>query len=53
VLTLRSRGRSGYSSSLIGEVQKDLAVLEVTAAKYDRAMADKLKSLRAKLSDTS
>jgi hypothetical protein len=53
VMTLRSRGRSGYSSSLIGEVQKDLAVLEVTAAKYDRAMADKLKSLRAKLSDTS
>jgi len=53
VMTLRSRGRSGYSSSLIGEVQKDLAVLEVTAAKYDKAMADKLKSLRAKLSDTS
>jgi hypothetical protein len=53
VMMMRSRGRSGYSSSLIGEVQKDLAVLEVTAAKYDRAMADKLKSLRAKLSDTS
>jgi hypothetical protein len=53
VMTLRSKGKSGYSSSLIGEVQKDLAVLEVTAAKYDRAMADKLKSLRAKLSDTS
>jgi hypothetical protein len=28
-------------------------VLEVTAAKYDRAMADKLKSLRDKLSETS
>ena len=53
VMMMRSRGRSGYSTSLIGEVQKDLAVLEVTAAKYDRAMADKLKSLRAKLSDTS
>jgi hypothetical protein len=53
VMTLRSKGRSGYSSTLVGEVQKELAVLEVTAAKYDRAMADKLKSLRAKLSDTS
>lgn len=53
VLTLRSRGRRGFSSSLIGEVQKDLAVLEVTAAKYDRAMADKLKSLRDKLGETS
>jgi hypothetical protein len=53
VMMMRSKGRSGYSTSLIGEVQKDLAVLEVTAAKYDRAMADKLKSLRAKLSDTS
>ncbi len=53
VLMLRSRGKSGYSSALIGEVQKDLAVLEVTAAKYDKAMADKLKSLRDKLSETS
>jgi hypothetical protein len=53
VLMLRTKGKSGYSSALIGEVQKDLAVLEVTAAKYDRAMADKLKSLRAKLSESS
>ncbi len=53
VLMLRTKGRSGYSSTLIGEVQKDLAVLEVTAAKYDKAMADKLKSLRAKLSESS
>lgn len=52
VLMLRSRGKSGYSSGVIGEVQKDLAVLEVTAAKYDRAMADKLKSLRDRLSET-
>jgi hypothetical protein len=53
VMMLRSRGKSGYSEGLIGEVQKDLAVLEVTAAKYDRAMADKLKSLRDKLGETS
>ncbi len=53
VLMLRSRGRSGYSSSIINDVQKDLAVLEVTAAKYDKAMADKLKSLRDKLGESS
>lgn len=53
VLMLRSRGRSGYSVGIINDVQKDLAVLEVTAAKYDKAMADKLKSIRDKLSESS
>jgi hypothetical protein len=53
VLMLRSKGRSGYSTGIINDVQKDLAILEVTAAKYDRAMADKLKSLRDKLSESS
>lgn len=53
VVAVRSRGRSGYSGAIINDVQKDLAVLEVTAAKYDKAMADKLKSLRDKLSESS
>jgi hypothetical protein len=53
VLTLRSRGRSGYSTGIINDVQKELAVLEVTAAKYDKAMADKLKSIRDKLGESS
>jgi len=53
VLMLRSRGKSGYSVGIINDVQKDLAVLEVTAAKYDKAMADKLKSIRDKLSESS
>jgi len=53
VLVVRSRGKSGYSSTIINDVQKDLAVLEVTAAKYDKAMADKLKSVRDKLSESS
>jgi hypothetical protein len=53
VVMVRSRGKSGYSSVIINDVQKDLAVLEVTAAKYDRAMADKLKALRDKLSESS
>ena len=53
VLMLRTRGKSGYSVGIINDVQKDLAILEVTAAKYDKAMADKLKSLRDKLSESS
>jgi hypothetical protein len=53
VLTLRSRGKSGYSAGIINDVQKELAVLEVTAAKYDKAMADKLKSIRDKLGESS
>lgn len=52
VLTLRSRGRSGYSTGIINDVQKELAVLEVTAAKYDKGLADKLKAVRDKLSDS-
>jgi hypothetical protein len=53
VMMLRSKGKSGYSVGIINDVQKDLAVLEVTAAKYDKSMADKLKSLRDKLSESS
>jgi len=53
VLMLRTRGKSGYSEGIINDVQKELAVLEVTAVKYDKGMADKLKSLRDKLSESS
>ena len=53
VMMLRTRGKSGYSEGIINDVQKDLAVLEVTAVKYDKAMADKLKSIRDKLSESS
>jgi len=53
VMTMRSRGKSDYSVGIINDVQKELAVLEVTAAKYDKAMADKLKSIRDKLSESN
>jgi len=53
VLMVRSRGKSGYSSGIVGEVSRELAVLEVTAAKYDKNMADRLKALRDKLGETS
>lgn len=52
MVAVRSRGKSGYSTGIINDVQKDLAVLEVTAAKYDKSMADKLKSLRDRLSES-
>lgn len=51
VLALRGRGKHGYSSGLLSEAQKELAVLEVTAAKYDKALADRLKSVREKLGE--
>ncbi len=51
ITTLRSRARGGYSSSLVSEVQRELAALEVLAVKYDRSLADKLKGLRDKLTE--
>jgi hypothetical protein len=51
LLLLRSRGRSGVNNSIASEVQKELASLEVTAAQYDKALADRLKRLRDKLGE--
>jgi hypothetical protein len=53
VLMVRGRGKSQYSSSIANEIQKELATLEVTASKYDKNLADRLKALRDKLSETS
>lgn len=52
VLMIRGRGKQGFASGVVSEVQKELAVLEVTAAKYDRALADRLKAVRDKLGET-
>lgn len=52
VVVIRGRGKKGYSSGIVSEVQKELAILEVTAAKYDRALADRLQALRNKLGET-
>jgi hypothetical protein len=51
ILALRSRARSGFSSGLVNDVQKELAALEVVAVKYDKSLADKLKGLREKLTE--
>jgi len=51
VLVLRGRGKRGFSEGIVSEVQKELALLEVTAAKYDKGLADRLQALRNRLSE--
>jgi len=52
VVMIRGRGKQGFATGVVTEVQKELAILEVTAAKYDKALADRLQALRNKLSET-
>jgi hypothetical protein len=52
VILIRGRGRSGFTAGTVSEVQKELAILEVTAAKYDKQLADNLQALRNKLGET-
>ncbi|HME18189.1 MAG TPA: hypothetical protein VKF15_00435 [Nitrososphaerales archaeon] len=51
VIVLRGRGKRGFSEGIVSEVQKELALLEVTAAKYDKALADRLQALRNRLGE--
>jgi len=51
VLLLRGRGKRGFSEGIVSEVQKELALLEVTASKYDKALADRLQALRNRLGE--
>jgi hypothetical protein len=51
VLAMRRKGQSGVTSSVISDVQKELATLEVTASRYDKNLADRLKTLRERLND--
>jgi len=51
VLLVRGRGKRGFSEGIVSEVQKELALLEVTAAKYDKALADRLHALRSRLGE--
>jgi hypothetical protein len=51
VIVLRGRGKRGFSEGVVSEVQKELALLEVTAAKYDKALADRLQALRNRLGE--
>ena len=51
VMALRKRGQSSVSSSVVADVQKELAMLEVTASRYDKNLAERLKALRERLND--
>jgi hypothetical protein len=51
VLAFRKRGQSSVASSVLTDVQKELAILEVTATKYDKNLAARLKALRERLND--
>jgi len=51
VLALRKRGQTSVTSTVISDVQKELATLEVTATRYDKNLADRLKALRERLND--
>jgi hypothetical protein len=51
ILVLRGRTKSGYANLVVSGVQKELAALEITAAQYDKNLADRLKVLRDKLGE--
>lgn len=53
ILYLRSRGTRGYSVGVANEITRQLASLEVMAGRYDKALADQLKSLREKLAEAT
>jgi hypothetical protein len=53
ILWARGRGRSGFATGLIDEANRELASLEVVAGRYDRNLADQLKTLRDKLSEAA
>ena len=50
---LRGRAKSGYATGVINETNRQLASLEVVASRYDKTLADQLKSLRDKLTEAS
>ncbi len=53
LMAVRRRGQSGSASTVITDVQRELAMLEVTATRYDKSMAEKIKALREKLNDAT
>ena len=53
VVYLRGRGKIGYSSGVMNEVNRQLASFEIIAGRYDKALADQLKGLREKLTEAS
>jgi hypothetical protein len=50
---LRGRGKQGYSAGVMNEINRQLASLEIIAGRYDKTLADQLKSIREKLTEAS
>lgn len=50
-MAFRRRGQSSVASTVVSDVQRELAMLEVTATRYDKSLAEKLKALRERLND--
>lgn len=51
LMWVRTRSRRGFAGSIVSDAQKELASLEVTAGKYDKALAERLKKLKEQLGD--
>jgi hypothetical protein len=51
LLYLRGRTRHAYTLAIVDEVQRELSGMEVTAAKYDKNLAEKIKNIRDRLSE--
>lgn len=51
VLNLRKGSKYGLAKSVASDLEKELAALEVKTAQYDKAIADRLKSVREKLGE--
>jgi hypothetical protein len=53
LIYIRGRSRHGFTLAVVGDAQRELAGLEVTAARYDKNLAEQLKNLRDKLGEGS
>jgi len=51
LLYLRGRTRHAFTLAIVDEVQRELSGMEVTAAKYDKNLAEKIKNIRDRLSE--
>ena len=52
VMYLRAKSKLGDLNGMVSEVQKDLAALEVSAAQFDRKLADRGRSLKERLGES-
>ena len=51
LMWVRARSKHGFSGSIVSDAQKELASLEVTAGKYDKVLAERLRKLKEQLGD--